>query len=341
MKKRLIFKKYIIRISIILVLLFQSGIILYLWATKDDKIYEVNLVKINTQKDSLDLAPLRNDLLSIERTVGQINSFMKSKSIDVFPTKSLNLDSLSQRVYLARQSNRYSQYLVDLQQKLQYMPLGMPTEGYISSNFGKRINPIPFIKKIFTSSSAQQSSISVPVAEVPATPKRRKVIDAKIVEEKDSAGNIRKVVIPIYAKEEAPSIQRSETTKPASVSVGGIVKQASKKMHATPAEPDQIQFHKGIDIAVNNGSSVYCTASGTVIFAGQKGGYGNCVIISHGNGLSTLYAHLSQILVTPNQKVSNHQIIAKSGNSGRSTGPHLHYEVHRDNTPINPRLFID
>lgn len=82
------------------------------------------------------------------------------------------------------------------------------------------------------------------------------------------------------------------------------------------------------------------TASGVVIFSGAKGGYGNCIIVSHGNGLATLYAHLSELLVKNNQKVKVNQIIAKSGNSGRSTGPHLHYEVHKDNTPVNPKLFM-
>ena len=108
----------------------------------------------------------------------------------------------------------------------------------------------------------------------------------------------------------------------------------------TPAEADQIQFHKGLDIAVPYGSDVRCAASGTVIFSGQKGGYGNCIIISHGNGLATLYGHLSQLLVKENDAVKVNDIIAKSGNTGRSTGPHLHYEVHKNNTPVNPKLFI-
>ena len=78
-----------------------------------------------------------------------------------------------------------------------------------------------------------------------------------------------------------------------------------------------------------------------MIFAGQKSGYGHCVIISHGNGLATLYAHLSKINVKANQNVKAGEVIAQSGNSGRSTGPHLHYEVHKNNTPVNPKLFLN
>ena len=108
-----------------------------------------------------------------------------------------------------------------------------------------------------------------------------------------------------------------------------------------PAEKDQIKFHKGLDIAVAHGTDVRSAAAGKVIFAGAKGGYGNCVIISHGNGLDTLYGHLSTITVKANDQVNVNDVIAKSGNSGRSTGPHLHYEVHKNNTPVNPKLFMN
>ena len=120
-----------------------------------------------------------------------------------------------------------------------------------------------------------------------------------------------------------------------------LAKNSTPEVNNPPAEADQIQFHKGLDIAVPFGSDVRCAATGTVIFAGAKGGYGNCVIISHGNGLATLYGHLSQVLVKANDIVKVNDVIAKSGNSGRSTGPHLHYEVHKNNTPVNPKLFIN
>ena len=141
------------------------------------------------------------------------------------------------------------------------------------------------------------------------------------IEEKDSLGNVVK-----------KTLVNSTGISPEK----NIAEQNNK-----PAEADQIQFHKGLDIAVPFGSDVRGAAKGTVIFAGVKGGYGNCVIISHGNGLATLYGHLSQILVKTNQVINVNQVIAKSGNSGRSTGPHLHYEVHKNNTPVNPKLFMN
>lgn len=95
-------------------------------------------------------------------------------------------------------------------------------------------------------------------------------------------------------------------------------------------------FHSGQDIVIQTGSPVYSTGKGTIEFAGQKNGYGNVVIINHGFGYKTVYGHLSSIEVNVNDKVNRGTLIAKSGNSGLSTGPHLHYEVVYNNSPVNP-----
>lgn len=99
-------------------------------------------------------------------------------------------------------------------------------------------------------------------------------------------------------------------------------------------------FHTGIDIAAPPGTSVHVTADGVVVSAGWGGNYGKIVIIDHGNGLETYYAHLSQFLVVPGQEVRRDQVIALSGCTGRSTGPHVHYEVRLHGTPINPAKFL-
>lgn len=281
-----------------------------LFSEKNDKNYEVNLVKINTQKDSVDFMKMKNDLEQVDKSVQELNSFLLSKNITDERLMMLDQDSVSSAVYLAKQSNRYSQYLVDLQRKLQTVPLGIPTGGYISSNFGIRKNPIPFRNPAVLLASAKK------------TEKPEVKPEPQIIEEKDSLGNVvKRTVIP------AAPVAKTKNVAP--------------ERNNPPAEPDQMQFHKGVDIAVAYGSDVRCAAAGTVIFAGNKGGYGNCVIVSHGNGLATLYAHLSEILVRTNDVVKVNQVVAKSGNSGRSTGPHLHYEVHRNNTPVNPKLFMN
>lgn len=100
------------------------------------------------------------------------------------------------------------------------------------------------------------------------------------------------------------------------------------------------RFHGGLDFAGSHGSPIRAADSGTVIFAGWYGGYGNTVIISHGKGLTTLYGHCSQLYVDEGQSVQRGQHIAAVGSTGLSTGPHLHFEVRRDGTPTDPIAFL-
>ena len=88
------------------------------------------------------------------------------------------------------------------------------------------------------------------------------------------------------------------------------------------------------------GTSVKAAECGTVIFAGNGGSYGNLVRIDHGNGVVTAYAHLDKINVSTGQAVNSNTEIALSGNTGRSTGPHLHFEVVKNGTPLNPDKYL-
>ena len=99
---------------------------------------------------------------------------------------------------------------------------------------------------------------------------------------------------------------------------------------------DKVRFHYGQDITINSGEVVLAPADGTVKEARYRGGYGNVVKIDHGYGYSTQFGPLSTFNVKKGQKVKRGNIIGKSGNSGRSTAPHLHYEVHHYGTPQNP-----
>lgn len=96
------------------------------------------------------------------------------------------------------------------------------------------------------------------------------------------------------------------------------------------------EFHTGLDIAKASGSAIVASDGGTVTLARRNGNYGNCVIIDHGNGYSTLYGHCSKLLVTKGQKVAKGEKIALVGSTGRSTGPHLHFEVKKNGKTINP-----
>ena len=98
--------------------------------------------------------------------------------------------------------------------------------------------------------------------------------------------------------------------------------------------------HKGVDIGTPMGTPVLAAKSGTVTWASWNGGYGNCIIISHGNGNSTLYGHLSGYNVSTDQQVTQGQVIGYSGNTGNSTGPHLHFGIIENNSWIDPLNYL-
>lgn len=99
-------------------------------------------------------------------------------------------------------------------------------------------------------------------------------------------------------------------------------------------------FHPGIDIANNMGTPIFATADGKVVQSGWSGGYGNLVQIDHGNGISTLYGHNSQIIVSVGQLVKKGEIISYMGSTGNSTGPHVHYEIRVNGSAVNPESFL-
>ena len=100
-----------------------------------------------------------------------------------------------------------------------------------------------------------------------------------------------------------------------------------------------VKFHRGVDIAVSVGTPVYSGIKGKVTFAGRKGNYGNLVEIERDDGIKVRYAHLNSIDVVTGQKVSDGEKVAETGNTGMSTGPHLHYEIIIDENPVNPLNF--
>lgn len=99
-------------------------------------------------------------------------------------------------------------------------------------------------------------------------------------------------------------------------------------------------FHSGVDISAHTGTPIRVTGDGVVLHAEWSGAYGKLVVVDHGGGMHTYYAHLSRTDVIPGQDVRRGQVIGAAGGTGRATAPHLHYEVRQNGTPINPYIFL-
>jgi murein DD-endopeptidase MepM/ murein hydrolase activator NlpD len=100
------------------------------------------------------------------------------------------------------------------------------------------------------------------------------------------------------------------------------------------------EFHKGVDFAGKHGADVVSVASGIVTWAGSRYGYGNLVEINHGNGYVTRYGHNAEVLVAEGDPVKKGQLVARMGSTGRSTGPHVHFEVIHRGKNVNPMTYI-
>lgn len=100
------------------------------------------------------------------------------------------------------------------------------------------------------------------------------------------------------------------------------------------------EMHKGLDIATRSGTPIIAPADGLVVFAGREGGFGNMIILDHGYGITTRYGHCSSLDVKLGQKIKRGDIVARVGNTGRSTGPHVHYEVAVNGVSVNPSRYI-
>lgn len=132
-------------------------------------------------------------------------------------------------------------------------------------------------------------------------------------------------------------------TKPAppAIGTGTFSKPTSRGYVTSNFGPRSLGYHNGIDIGIDRGTELFAADGGVVIFAGYKGNYGKLVIIDHGANLTSRYAHLNEWLVSPGENVFKGQLIARSGNTGRSTGPHVHFEIQKNGTPVNPRKYVD
>lgn len=144
-----------------------------------------------------------------------------------------------------------------------------------------------------------------------------------------------------YGALEAMLLQQSlkKNTLPSSKPVNAAFNSSSYGWRVDPFT-GQMAFHEGLDFMADAGTPIYAAASGIVTAAEKTPDYGNIVKLDHGSGIETRYAHASRILVKPGQRVEKGQIIAEIGNTGRSTGAHLHFEVRMNGAALDPRKYL-
>ncbi|MDB5615736.1 MAG: family metallopeptidase [Devosia sp.] len=135
--------------------------------------------------------------------------------------------------------------------------------------------------------------------------------------------------------------RESIDSAPIHMPISGNFRQSSGFGNRTDPFTHGRAFHAGLDFAAPKGTTVFSAGKGVVSFVGTKAGYGNVVEVTHPNGLLTRYGHLSGFLSEEGQSVNTGTPIAKVGSTGRSTGPHLHFEVRKSDVAINPKAFID
>ncbi|WP_008312696.1 M23 family metallopeptidase [Leptolyngbya sp. PCC 6406] len=147
---------------------------------------------------------------------------------------------------------------------------------------------------------------------------------------------VRPALEETLAEEEA-----REEAFPSAKPIRGEVEVSSEfGLRPNPFSGRSYEFHNGIDFRGAIGTPIYATAKGVVVKAVQSGGYGKHVVIDHGYGYETLYAHLSKIDVEVGDRVQRGKVIGALGNTGRSSGPHLHYSIYRKGQAVNPRYYL-
>lgn len=168
----------------------------------------------------------------------------------------------------------------------------------------------------------------------------QKEITAKLVKENGVA--VKRLVLTekIVSNPKNQMVAKGTKKAPSTAATGKFAKPFSRGTYSSGFGRRWGRMHEGIDYSMPVGSPIYAADGGVVESSGTDGAYGKVIVINHGNGLKTVYAHNSKLLVSAGDKVYKGQKIAASGNTGRSTGPHLHFEVRKNGTPVNPAKYL-
>lgn len=215
-----------------------------------------------------------------------------------------------------------------LQESGDVKPRGVMTEGIGPLSEGLDLSPLPTVNGV--------QQLSLRGSMVPEEPFTLPGVDGRIESLLDRANEVEGRLGEIYnVKKQRNAFWAS---LPSYWPVRGWITSQFGPRRATRV--GGTRFHEGIDIAAPMGTPVYASGDGVVTFAGYKGGFGRLVIVDHGFGLSTVYGHNAELFVGEGDRVRRGMQIAAIGMTGRTTGPHLHYEVLVDGVPVDPMRYL-
>lgn len=257
-------------------------------------------------------------LAAIGTTIHYVKLYRQARDLASIQKENVELkSSLEQSQYLTVKLSKKLSFLTDLSNKLKMMA-GLP-----STPVGKKKVQPPLPKPGIGGVSMNTTTLGGPDPQRLFSMEKR----AQYLEKNFA------LLSDYFAKKN----QQLTTTPSILPTQGFLSSYFGSRANPFTSAPD---FHEGIDITNEIGTPVIAPAAGVVLFAGVKGNYGNVVEIQHDNEITTLYGHLDRIKVKVGQRVNRWDVIGQIGNTGRSTGPHLHYEVHIGDQPVNPLPYI-
>ena len=299
-------------------------------------------VKNDIDKTNIDLAVKENDLAEINKDLEEKESILNNRISAIYKNRSSSFFELLFK----------SKSFIELLSKLKLMNLLADQDAKIIEDIKDRKSAVLSVKQNIMELRNEQDNQKVSLEKLVTQAEQKKAEVADILDQKkdllSGAKADKNTLLAIEAQQTAKEneIQRIlESLKYGSAPNGKLVWPVAgrltsgfgNRMHPILG---YVRFHSGIDLAASNGTPIYAADGGQVLQTGYSGGYGNSILIYHGGGFATFYAHLSGYAVSNGQMVTRGQLIGYVGSTGWSTGPHLHFEVRINGAAQNPLGYL-
>lgn len=314
-----------------------------------------DLSEVNEAQDELS-----QKMANVEKEVKEVQAKVDSLTYEVNKTTS---DIADTEKAIEKKQKEMQEREDNLNERLKVMykngSIGFVDVLLGSGSISEFVSNLEIIQKIYKNDMETLETLEREYDELEATKKALQEKKASLAAQKDELAAEQKELeskkAALKAEEDALKAEADRLTSEilkmidtSSAYVGGtfiwpcpastyITSSFGNRLHPTLK---QWLFHTGVDIGCSSGKDIIAAASGKVILAEYYGGYGNCVMLDHGGGIVTLYGHASKLCVSKGDVVTQGQVIAKVGSTGRSTGPHLHFEVRENGEYINPMSYF-